>query len=506
MNKLLRFKSSPTKEVKRDAPWKVLIVDDERDVHIVTELALKNFEFENRNLLLLHAYSAADAKYILAREKDIALVILDVVMESDQSGLQLVKVIRKEFNNHAIRIVLRTGQPGQAPEQQVIKDYDINGYKNKAELTATRLYTLIYANLRSYRDIITLESTQKSLEKLVLFSQRLSQQSTFKALIATANQQLVELLCHDNDRQIIPTCYVKTEHGYQQVATPSDEKQTFNVAADETCQQAIEEQKNIIRDRSLAIYCSNNAQTLLFHVATPHSISHLNKNLFQIFTDCVKLALENYNLLRLIENSQHEMIYRLGEVVETRSNETGHHVKRVAHYSQLLAELAGMPTKSALLLKHASPLHDIGKIGIPDLILNKPGKLSELEWQKMKSHTTIGHEILSGTDIDIMNLGATISLTHHERWDGQGYPRGLAGEEIPLVGRVTALADVFDALASKRCYKEPWPLSDIMCYIESKSGTFFDPTLVALLVQHLDRFIEIRERFSQHEYSETQEQ
>jgi CHASE2 domain-containing sensor protein len=176
--------------------------------------------------------------------------------------------------------------------------------------------------------------------------------------------------------------------------------------------------------------------------------------------------------------TQLEIVQRLGMAVELRDADTGFHIDRIGHACERLALAAGVDPENAELLRHASALHDVGKVGIPDAILMKPGKLDADEWETMKSHTTIGGSILADSSSKLVQLAHTIALTHHERWDGTGYPAGLRGEEIPLPGRICAVCDVFDALLSGRPYKEPWPIDDVIAGLERSRGTHFDPQLV----------------------------
>jgi HD-GYP domain-containing protein (c-di-GMP phosphodiesterase class II) len=194
-----------------------------------------------------------------------------------------------------------------------------------------------------------------------------------------------------------------------------------------------------------------------------------------------------------IVDTQKDVIFTLGAVGETRSQETGQHVKRVAEYSKLLYWLVGAKEEESELLKMASPMHDIGKIGIPDDILNKPGKLTPNEWAIMKTHSEMGYEMLKNSNREILRLAATIALSHHEKYDGSGYPKGLLANEIPIVGRITALADVFDALGSERCYKRAWEIDEILELIKQERAKHFDPQLVDLFLENLDKFLEIRD-------------
>ncbi|PZP15076.1 MAG: regulator, partial [Aliarcobacter butzleri] len=201
------------------------------------------------------------------------------------------------------------------------------------------------------------------------------------------------------------------------------------------------------------------------------------------------------NLHDELEDTQREIIYKLGEIGETRSSETGNHVKRVAEYSRLLAQKVNLSQQDVNRLFIASPMHDIGKIGIPDAILNKPGKLNEDEWKIMKTHTQIGYDILKDSKRETLRAAGIVSYTHHEKWDGTGYPLGLKGEDIHIFGRITAVADVFDALGSDRCYKKAWPLENILELFENEKGKHFDPKLIDIFIENLDEFLAIRDSY-----------
>lgn len=190
-----------------------------------------------------------------------------------------------------------------------------------------------------------------------------------------------------------------------------------------------------------------------------------------------------------------QIIQRLGRASEYKDNETGMHVMRMSHYSRIIALAYGYSAKEADNLFHAAPMHDIGKIGIPDKIMLKPGKLSDEEFTVMKKHPEIGAEILGESDSDLIELAKTVAMTHHEKWDGTGYPKQLKGEEIPIEGRIVALADVFDALTSVRPYKEEWPVTKALSFIKTQKGLHFDPQLVDLFEQELDKIIEIKKRW-----------
>jgi len=197
-----------------------------------------------------------------------------------------------------------------------------------------------------------------------------------------------------------------------------------------------------------------------------------------------------------LEGAHLDTLERLAVAAEFRDDETGKHTERVAATSALLGRAAGLDAEEVELLRRAAPLHDLGKIGIPDVILRKPGALTPDEWEIMKTHTTAGARILGGGKSRIIRLAEEIALSHHERWDGSGYPEARSGEAIPLAARVVSVADVFDALTSDRVYRKAWAPDDVLAYMRAHAGTHFDPALVALCTQPLmwQAFLAVRER------------
>ncbi|WP_083944836.1 HD-GYP domain-containing protein [Thiomicrospira microaerophila] len=197
-----------------------------------------------------------------------------------------------------------------------------------------------------------------------------------------------------------------------------------------------------------------------------------------------------------IEETQKEVIFTMGAIGESRSKETGNHVKRVAEYSRMLALHYGLTEAESEMIKQASPMHDIGKVAIPDLILNKPGRFNEAEFEIMKTHAQIGYDMLKHSNRPLLKMAATIAYEHHEKYNGTGYPQGTYGENIHIYGRITAIADVFDALGSERCYKKAWEDEAIFNLFREQSGEHFDPKLVAIFFKHLDSFLLVRRQFA----------
>ncbi len=196
-----------------------------------------------------------------------------------------------------------------------------------------------------------------------------------------------------------------------------------------------------------------------------------------------------------IRERERELIFRISRAAEFRDPETGAHIQRMAYYSQIIAHGLDLDTATQKLILEAAPMHDVGKIGIPDYILLKPGKLTPEEFEVMKGHARLGHELLKESRSEILRAGATIALSHHERYDGSGYPNQLKGPAIPLLGRIVAVADVFDALTSERPYKRAWPLEEAVRYLEEGRGGHFDPLCVEALLAGWDLVLDIRQRF-----------
>jgi len=492
-------------------PWIVLIVDDEEQVHSITKLVLDRYTFEGRKLCFLHAYSAKEAREVLSAHDDIALVLLDVVMESDQAGLQLAKYIRQELKNKFTRIVLRTGQPGQAPEESVIADYDINDYKDKTELTATKLKTLMYSTLRSYRDIVALEENRKGLEMIIDSSAKIFEKQSLQKFTSAVLVQLIALLGLNKDSaymQPISGFAVENENNdYRILSATGKYAALVNQSVRQNLPKDICQKLDEAHNHKKNFYCE---EYYIFYFMTglgkenllyiSHSqfkpLEDVDKKLLEVFSSNAGIAFENAYLKEEREATQQEIVYLLGDAVETRSPETGNHVKRVSEISELLALAMGVNEKKAARIKSASPLHDLGKIAIPDAILNKNGKLTPEEWEVMKTHAVVGYNMLNKSKHETLQYAAIIAHEHHERWDGKGYPRQLAGKQIHLFGRIAAVADVFDALNAVRCYKPAWPMEKIEAYFKEESGKQFDPTIVNVLFENLDKIKKICERLT----------
>lgn len=504
----IQFKNEPVNKPKSKKMWNVLIVDDEQAIHDVTVLALSGFEFENRSCNFIHAYSAIEAKEVMQSTPNIALALIDVVMETENAGLDLVNYIRNELKNRLIRIILRTGQPGQAPEESVIHDYDINDYKSKSELTTQRLYTSVLTSLRTYRDMMALEKNRQGLKNIISSTSSIEKMTSLEIFLSAVLEQLSILLNLgdlDEDQDVQSFISVIDNGNCMHIAGSGDYKsiksnEVFEKSKDSLrplVMKAINTGHEIYEDGNYIIYKESSLEFsgFVLYLKTEKNLEEIDKDLIRLFLDNAKVAYENTVLTQEVEASQREIIFTISEIAEQRSNETGKHVKRVALYSKLIAQEYGLKKEEIDIIYSAAPMHDIGKIAIPDSILKKPAKLTEDEMQIMKTHAAIGYDVLKSSKRNILQMSAIIANQHHEKYDGTGYPEGLKGKDIHLYARIVAIADVFDALGSKRVYKNSWNIEDIFTFIEKEKGKHFDPQLIDLFLQKKEEVIAINEKY-----------
>ncbi len=489
-----KFMSAPASEDR----WNILVVDDEEGVHTITELALDRMKFQGKKLNHIHAYSGREAREIMARTEDIAIILLDVVMEEEDAGLQVADYIRESLGNTSCRIILRTGQAGKAPEEEVVTRYDINDYKEKSELTYKKLFSCVYTGLRSYRDIVALEKNRRGLEKVIEASSTILVQHSMENFAEGVLEQLAALLRLDTGVILAEYRGAVAQRLGNDVRILAktgkfDESNTGHVR--EVLEVTDEKEGIIVGDKDIHYVANCGDYSIIMYMAGEYALEDVDRHVISLFCKNVTVAFDNVRLNDNLRKSQKEIVYSLCELAETRSKETGNHVRRVAYYSRLLAEAYGLSKRECDEVLYAAPLHDVGKIGIPDAVLNKPAKLDADEWEIMKTHTTIGADIMMRSSQPIMKAGAIIAEHHHENWDGSGYPKGLAGDDIHIYGRIVALADVFDALASKRCYKDAWDYDRITQFICGQSEVKFDPALVEIFVQRQSDFIDVFERY-----------
>lgn len=488
--------------------WNVLIVDDDESVHHVTRMVLSDFVVLDRKLNLLSCFSGMEAKQLMSERNDIAVVLLDVVMETESAGLEVADYIRNQLHNLYTRIVLRTGQPGEAPEETVIREYDINDYKDKTELTSIKLKTLLYSTVRSYRDICTLNQSRKGLRKVIDAISHVNESRNLRKLASAVLDEIINLLGLHNEALYfhkVSAYAASIQNGTYHVLAASGELESalhancieqLPTQVREGFELAIQNKQSQVLDSYSVFYTrSTQGSENLLYLQHDGLLTDLDRQLLEIYATNVGLTYENLLIREEVEATQKELVLILGEAVECRSLETGAHVKRVGKMAKFLALKLGIDAEQADVIEYAAPLHDIGKVGIPDAVLEKPGKLDGEERRVMMTHSKLGEKLLDSSERKILKVAAKIAGQHHEHWDGSGYPNGYVGEQIDIAARITGLCDVVDALASVRCYKQAWSYEAIQRYLEDKAGSQFDPQLVTLLLNHYEEIKAIRAEF-----------
>lgn len=492
-------------------PWRVLVVDDEPDIHAVTRLALNSVSFKGRGIEIISAYTGVQGFDLLAREDDIALVLLDVVMETEDAGLRLARRIREELDNQLVRIVLRTGQPGQAPEQKVIVDFDINDYKAKTELTAQKLFTTVISSLRSYEGLQTIEANRRGLSRILEAASNLYQLDSLKELASGVLTQIGAILnfgaegvlCIMQNKApgvtsepfVIASTGAHAGQLDEHARLPADHVWAAEI------RQAFHERKNVFSDAVDVLFIhAPHGHLFVVAFSPPWPLGDLERSLLGVFCDRIAAAFDNLHMFGMLKTTQEATVVALADLAESRDATTGGHVRRVCRLTDGIAvelQAAGKfpdettPTFMSLV-GLASILHDVGKVATPDAVLLKPGRHTPEERAIMEEHALIGETVLARAStmvegVSTLSMGALIAGGHHEHFDGTGYPRKLKGNAIPLAARIVAVVDVFDALLHRRPYKEPWPLDAVLAYLEERRNTQFDPDVLDALSSFLER-------------------
>lgn len=489
--------------------YKIMIADDYEEVHTITKMILKNFDFEGKGIEFIDTYTGKETIEALEKNPDTAVLFLDVVMEETHSGLEVVETLRKKLNNKLTRIVLRTGQPGQAPEQTVIRDYDINDYRLKTEMSAMRLYTTLYSALRSYRDLIHIEKHKNGLKKIIKTSASLFEHNNLSDFLTSVLLQLADFQKDDSQIIYISDSADNMDGGF--VSVEQNKKFTI-VAATGRFMKYIGEDIDSINELKVVagtIKRSDEVVDKIIFVDSGFIIKNNIKSnfnnyiyiegdkkvydfdLIHLFLTNYSVALDNFILNKTIVNTQKEIILTFGEVVESHFEETSGHVKRISDMMYNFARVLDYSHADAEILKLASTMHDIGKISIPDSILKKPGKLTEEEFEIIKTHASVGHRIFEKSDLDLLKIAANLALYHHEKFDGTGYPNELKADGILFEARMLSIIDVFDAMTHKRVYKDALSEEEALKYIISQKGRHFDPKLVDVFIDNITFVLDI---------------
>ncbi|MBF8272684.1 MAG: DUF3369 protein [Magnetococcales bacterium] len=494
-----------TTETLQKSPWTILIVDDEPGVHSVTRFALEGMRFEDREIEMISAFSAEEGMEKLTHHPETALVLLDVVMERENSGLEMVKKLRSQPNLQALRIILRTGQPGEAPERDVIAGLDINDYKSKNELTSVKLFTSVVSALRSYRDINRIEYHLRGLERVYQASIQLFGLQTLVELGARALEQLHLILEIEADdaAESISSAIFTAPSGDPRMVVLAGTGQYRNdagrisqdVVDPETYEKLVKLKKlknNLSTgDEYVTILSSNCGFDTLVFIRHQGQISDINKKkLLDIYLANISIAFDNAHLFDQLKKVHQTAIQSLVTLMESGNADKGKHLRQVEYLSTGIAQYLldkglypeELNSQFIMQLGMASVLHDVGNAAVPQEIMGKREKLNEDEWRKIREHVHTGSKVLRDVSqraqgINHLSMAVEIALFHHERYDGSGY-HGLTGRDIPMSARIMAVVDVYTALVSVRPHREPMPHKQAVEYIRTTSGTQFDPDVV----------------------------
>jgi response regulator RpfG family c-di-GMP phosphodiesterase len=484
--------------------WRVLIVDDEDQVHKVTSLVLSRCKFDQAPIELVHAYSMQEACEILHQQPSFALALIDVVMETDDAGLRLVQYIREELEDNNIRLVLRTGQPGQAPEESVIARYDINDYKNKTELTSTKLKTLLYSALRSYRDIHTIIANRQGLLNLITATSKIVDTDQLPVFASAVLEEVSTLLNLDSDA-------VCTHTPLDAIAAKAEHQHYSILAATGSVKEQLRQSHKLpveitnVFDKAKASQCGLYENGIfvgyyhtpvvgenLLYVKPNTPLDHMGQHLLNIYTRCVAITHHNLYNKDQIQKSRQELVYILSETIEKRSPDKSNHVRRISEMAYLMAKKSGLSESMCKRIKLAAPLHDIGTIGIPDEVLTKKGKYNPEDIESMQTHAGIGAAILNKSERPVLKIASIIAAQHHERWDGSGYPKGLTAQETDINARIVGIVDMIDALGSHKSYRQAFSPAEIIALLKRDVVSALDPTLVGYALELTDDFQRIR--------------
>ncbi len=451
----------------------ILIVDDNPKNIQVAANVLKATDLFN-----IFFATSGKAAILHLEKKAYCLILLDINMPG-LNGYQTADIIRKNEHTKHIPIIFLSADANQ---ESINKGFEHGGqdYVTKP----FQQHELIHRVRTHVELFLAKKELQNEVDESHVLLEQYKEAIDISALVSKTDTNGV--ITYANEPFCKVSQYSKAEllgqsHGIVRHPDSSDRfyQEMWNTITDKKVWQGVI--KNRAKDGSSYYVDATIVPILNHHNEIIEYIS--------VRTDITKQIQAKEQIL----SAQKEIIYTLGEMGELRSKETGDHVNRVALYSALLARHYGLADEEVEMLKMASPMHDIGKVAISDAILLKPGKLSDEEFVQMREHASIGYEIFKKSSHRLLQMAAIISHEHHEKWDGTGYPRGLSGTDISICGRITAVADVFDALSNDRVYKKAWPLEEVIDFMKDESGKSFEPRLVDILLEHIDDILQIKQ-------------
>ncbi|MBF0238750.1 MAG: DUF3369 domain-containing protein [SAR324 cluster bacterium] len=460
--------------------WKVLIVDDAEEIHLLTKMVLRNFTFMNRGLEFISAYSGAESRKIILQHSDIAVILLDVVMEEDDSGLKVVRFLRNELQNQLVRIVLRTGQPGQAPEEKVIVEYDINDYKAKTELTAPKLFTTMFSALRSYRDLMTIENNRRSLEKIIESSCNLYNLPSMRKFASGSLSQIVSILnlsphsiyCHVSNSLQKPAFDIIAATGKYETQVHNNLSEILNVTALNDCLSVVHNQKNMYSDHHyIGYFQGQNLGSSILFLESQNELTQTDWQLLDFFSLHIKTAYSNLDV-------KHQLVCvleRFMNIMEEFSRNQNHFEKishffnKAPQYAHMLALRYGLSEDEAKHLKNAASVYHLRQLLLPSTS------------QIISAQTTEDYS-------SFIQSAITITL-QTQAYQAQGVLQVL-NNELHLYTKIVALANDLTEVINSSSQGDR-DLDSIKSKLLALPGTRHDPELMSLLLEHLDVFLEV---------------
>ena len=501
----LKRRSSANKEIQsggklsqKSKPWVILSIDDDPPVHELTRLLISDFVFEGRPLEIHFLNSGLEARSFMQQHGDVALLFLDVIMESDAAGLELARYIRDDLGNHFSRIVLRTGQSGQAPEEAVIREYDIDGYLAKTEMGPARMHSILYSMLRSYRDICSLQRNRLALSQVVESITSINSTDNLTSFASALLNQIAALMSGVQDAMLLErvkksgldSFCILASSGRFSSRLGECSIDSLEERVQERISDAIEHSESKQQDNFYIFYNQVSVgMECLLYIENSKEMSTAEIKLLDLFI--YHVGLTHGSLLRKEKavEGQRMLIRILGESIDTQPKESQAHQHRVGEICRLLAALSGMDREEVEMIARAAPLHDIGKSLIPNHIIDKSGKLDADEWSLMQHHTQLGYELLNRAESPTLRMAAAIAWQHHEQWDGQGYPQHLKGDDIELAARITLIADVFDSLCTDASYRNAVSEEEALNMIKDESGSRLIPHWLTSFLRTLPKWL-----------------
>jgi CheY-like chemotaxis protein len=502
-----RFLGHDAREATAEPPWTVLVADDDPRIHQRIQQALGQRLLLGRPLRVLSAYCSAQALCLLDQNQDTAVILVQADPASGNGGLATAAAIRRDRRNADLRLILRCENAGPIPPSETVLELDLTDCLRAADLTAERVIVIFNAALDAFQSRRTISRGRLGLLRLADASSQLVAPQPLRKFAREVLHQLHAVLqLNANPLPFQGSGFTATEQDGEfliwaatgcfdgMLGQPPEAALSGHLL--KHLERAKNERTSFFAGAAYyGTYCTRSGVRHLLYLDAGRPLDQLDRELVGLFYSSVTLALENLYLNREIRETQEDVLITLGGVIANRSGEAGSHGRRVSNMAGLLAQKAGLSPAEVKLLRLSAPMHDIGKVGIPDAILFKPDRLSPEEFEKIRRHTDIGFDILKSARREVMEAAVICAQQHHERWDGCGYPRRLTGTEIHIFGRIIGLIDVFDALLHSRVYKHAWKLDQVLDYIRAERGRQFDPGLVDLLLAEIDAFMEINDRF-----------